>query len=168
MWQLQWGRGLVTAESGSTRSLRGVTRICFNGAAVLGPRRDSGTARPGTQRHPCFNGAAVLGPRRVALLEALIPDAGTLQWGRGLGTAESGIETAKWDLKWGRGLGTAESRSRLPDLLSALRDLQWGRGLGTAERAGDQSLTLRGSSFNGAAVLGPRRAHVEPAKGVTL
>src|SRR5260221_495966 len=95
-----------------------------------------------------FNGAAVLGPRRASSFKT--------------------TTAPNWYLQWGRGLGTAESRSRLPDLLSALRDLQWGRGLGTAERAGDQSLTLRGSSFNGAAVLGPRRAHVEPAKGVTL
>src|SRR5260221_233707 len=87
MWQLQWGRGLVTAESGSTRSLRGVTRICFNGAAVLGPRRDSGTARPGTPRHPCFNGAAVLGPRRVRdthdTNDTWLPSMGPRSWDRG-------------------------------------------------------------------------------------
>src|SRR5260221_114662 len=100
-------------DRGELRCAPGSSRAAgyLNGAAVLGPGRDSGTARPGTQRHPCFNGAAVLGPRRVALLEALIPDAGTLQWGRGLGTAESEIETAKgvFDdlLQWGRGLGTA-------------------------------------------------------------
>src|SRR5260221_379900 len=37
-----------------------------------------------------FNGAAVLGPRRVPFVSARVVPVMPLQWGRGLGTAESG------------------------------------------------------------------------------
>src|SRR5260221_391356 len=85
----------------------------------------------------------------------------SLQWGRGLGTAESaranalarGVHLASmgprsWDrgerwttairpaspamLQWGRGLGTAE-RSRLLLKGAKAETLQWGRGIGAAE-----------------------------------
>ncbi len=87
---------------------------------------------------------------------------GLLQWGRGLGTAESRRCTELQDalkelLQWGRGLGTAESLSSghrwrrtetasmgprswdRGELMSTIKTtmtrtmLQWGRGLGTAE-----------------------------------
>src|SRR5260221_487704 len=61
-------------------------------------------------------------------------------------------------LQWGRGLGTAESI----DFVCKVRPLwmlQWGRGLGTAERCRpSRQRGLLAQRFNGAAVLGPRRA----------
>ena len=109
---LQWGRGLSTAEIDSAKRAGRRLRRSFNGAAVFRPRirRSSSTAarsctrasmgprsfdrgyvelrmyvqRPRASR---FNGAAVFRPRR--------PDSATrgstsLQWGRGLSTAETG------------------------------------------------------------------------------
>src|SRR5260221_6184653 len=59
-----------------------------------------------------------------------------LQWGRGLGTAESSrllLKRAEAEtLQWGRGLGTAESAMPRASV-RACESLQWGRGLGTAE-----------------------------------
>src|SRR5260221_208257 len=85
----------------------------------------------------------------------------TLQWGRGLGTAERKPRTARWRatatrLQWGRGLGTAESW-RATATRKSRRNLQWGRGLGTAERSCLLLPRIPRSTFNGAAVLGPRR-----------
>ncbi len=125
-----------------------------------------------------FNGAAVLGPRRAPSAPARRCRPSRLQWGRGLGTAERGSKRrtnhATATLQWGRGLGTAESSTRQMLGLGRL-PLQWGRGLGTAERQltdanaaktdrdrGEEhratALEPRSHPFNGAAVLGPRRA----------
>src|SRR5260221_6473126 len=59
----------------------------LNGAAVLGPRRVSAPAPAPATTTP-FNGAAVLGPRRACVKSCASISSATLQWGRGLGTAE--------------------------------------------------------------------------------
>src|SRR5260221_714991 len=62
---LQWGRGLGAAES-ECHVVEGMNPpTCFNGAAVLGPRRARRCARRAS-RASRFNGAAVLGPRRAS------------------------------------------------------------------------------------------------------
>src|SRR5260221_13438890 len=43
----------------------------------------------------CFNGAAVLGPRRARYCEAIEALRSVLQWGRGLGTAERAARNPK-------------------------------------------------------------------------
>ncbi len=113
---------------------------------------------------------------------------GPRSWDRGEEVEAIGREAQVKSLQWGRGLGTAE---RSPKCLATRRTiaLQWGRGLGTAERhwselyknslynasMGPRSWD-RGESidcapaacgadcFNGAAVLGPRRAAARPAR----
>src|SRR5260221_6058433 len=134
--------------------------------ASMGPRSwDRGealSARVTRWPRGCFNGAAVLGPRRDPRQRLYWVAHSSLQWGRGLGTAESllgepvefaplgfngaavlgprrarravdvlDVETA---LQCGRGLGTAESTRWMPT--PPLRQSrQWGRGVGAAERA---------------------------------
>src|SRR5260221_2746514 len=135
-----------------------------------------------------FNGAAVLGPRRAAAAAARPSASEPLQWGRGLGTAESwwgkGVQAERlYLLQWGRGLGTAESSIPVDDCLrivaasmgprswdrgeqrliqlesgvkrASMRPRSWGRREDDYRRR-DASAETR---FNGAAVLGPRRAH---------
>ncbi len=164
--ELQWGRGLGTAErQPRCPPLTSTHNDRFNGAAVLGPRRAS--SPPG---------------RRLAN--------NSLQWGRGLGTAERWTLRPRTccvcSLQWGRGLGTAERWIPVAHGLhflgsfngaavlgprrvhkiqaehNPLHLLQWGRGLGTAESLkpleDEERALLR---FNGAAVLGPRRGGVE-------
>src|SRR5258706_592536 len=87
----------------------------FNGAAVLGPRRDRpsrscknrlsmlqwGRGLGTAESHPLapiramypssFNWAAVLGPRRAPACGSAFALVVVLQWGRGLGTAESAL-----------------------------------------------------------------------------
>src|SRR5260221_5351750 len=65
-------------------------RTGFNGAAVLGPRRGNIPAA-------CINpgGVASMGPRswdrgEPSIVAIVSPETRVLQWGRGLGTAESG------------------------------------------------------------------------------
>ena len=85
--QLQWGRGLSTAEMpGFTADRIQLGR--FNGAAVFQPRKWRSQARQADSR--------------------------VLQWGRGLSTAEmwaGGRGSAVHALQWGRGLSTAEIES---------------------------------------------------------
>ncbi len=138
-------------------------RTGFNGAAVLGPRRGNIPAA-------CINpgGVASMGPRswdrgEPSIVAIVSPETRVLQWGRGLGTAESpamcAARFARFALQWGRGLGTAESEPQRPKRTCAL-SLQWGRGLGTAESRGSAPGTPRAGRFNGAAVLGPRRVRL--------
>src|SRR5260221_621533 len=213
---LQWGRGLGTAESRPQAGVAGpgpgpsmgprswdrgerhrhrhavADQAAFNGAAVLGPRREEASEERTTPQRP-FNGAAVLGPRRALHVKCLAladcpfngaavlgPRRGSsptrtprrptcLQWGRGLGTAESNppftrgsvkvspsMGPRSWDrgeaesgvagsgtgagLQWGRGLGTAESVRASGEVVCHVA-LQWGRGLGTAERIGGRMWT---------------------------
>src|SRR5260221_14076196 len=110
-----------------------------------------------------------------------------LQWGRGLGTAESGYARGhsvasplasmgprSWDrgevvacvkaplmrtgLQWGRGLGTAERRwliaPQTADGQASMGPRSWDRG----EESVIRYSVHFGRGFNGAAVLGPRRA----------
>src|SRR5260221_318988 len=108
----------------------------FNGAAVLGPRRVSAPAPAPATTTP-FNGAAVLGPRRASVKSCASISSITLQWGRGLGTAESQVDgidarhphgPSMGPRSWDRGERLARGRREL-----AAAALQWGRGLGTAE-----------------------------------
>src|SRR5260221_487706 len=85
---LQWGRGLGTAESAARRLRQDRKLPGFNGAAVLGPRRARRITRASSPTIR-FNGAAVLGPRRVFAPPSCARNSAWLQWGRGLGTAES-------------------------------------------------------------------------------
>src|SRR5258706_8444601 len=114
-----------------------------------------------------------------------------LQWGRGLGTAErnrrsdtrpprtrASMGPRSWDrgeceacysrrvgpdaLQWGRGLGTAESAPLVAEHGLIDSGLQWGRGLGTAESGRLRTRSRAFASFNGAAVLGPRRERSPP------
>ena len=139
---LQWGRGLTTAESD--------TRCALANQPVspsMGPRSydrgeapTAGRARRGVSP---FNGAAVLRPRRAPprwLREAI---AEFLQWGRGLTTAES------------RRACAARTETRPPSMGPRSYD----RGESTQ---GD-SMPSRLPSFNGAAVLRPRRAPIRAA-----
>src|SRR5260221_316301 len=134
-----------------------------------------------------FNGAAVLGPRRAAAAAARPSASEPLQWGRGLGTAESwwgkGVQAERlYLLQWGRGLGTAESSIPVDDCLrivaASMGPRSWDRGEqrliqleSGVKRAsmgprswdrGEDDYRRRDASaetgFNGAAVWGPRRA----------
>src|SRR5260221_254791 len=182
---LQWGRGLGTAERARHRRSKISQRRSFNGAAVLGPRRGGGA-------HRCslLENTASMGPRswdrgEPRATRTALP-VSQLQWGRGLGTAERGerapLRTVIAQLEWGRGLGTAESS--LPhghdctERMASMGPRSWDRGehgprLGAVGHAlasmGPRSwdrgevtarhcATLRERGFNGAAVLGPRRA----------
>ena len=108
---LQWGRGLSTAEMSNGREHRdgGIQRFNgaavfqprksphpslpspsgpgFNGAAVFQPRKSRRTRPPGPAG--CgFNGAAVFQPRKWSFHPKRCGSKSTLQWGRGLSTAE--------------------------------------------------------------------------------
>ena len=182
---LQWGRGHVTAETWSPFGITDQAAIL----ASMGPRSVDRGEEPlwlgGTSGSSCFNGAAVIRPRRLSErssaivrpglasmgprsvdrgdhcshVAVVIGIAARLQWGRGRETAErstalesrccdhgfngaavfrprrAGIVEPEHDhgrLQWGRGLSTAEtSRSQAAPRLRGL--LQWGRGLSTAE-----------------------------------
>src|SRR5260221_4255028 len=109
-----------------------------------------------------------------------------LQWGRGLGTAEStGAEGGhgagadpsmgprSWDrgeiygvmgsgpapecLQWGRGLGTAESGHNTDAMRAARKPSMGPRSWDRGEHAHAHPLAWMELPFNGAAVLGPRR-----------
>src|SRR5438477_274275 len=86
--------------------------------------------------------AASMGPRSWDRGEANSPGAGktlaALQWGRGLGTAESELPFYGYDLN---------------DTLASMGPRSWDRG----ERSPCGVSAGCGRSFNGAAVLGPRR-----------
>ena len=163
-------------------------RTRFNGAAVFQPRKlpcpadqsvDPGGASMGPRSfnrgnvalpsilpsfRPGFNGAAVFQPRKFPRMMLSAPVVKSLQWGRGLSTAEmtsqrrpSGIEFERFNgaavfqprksaaltppprvaepLQWGRGLSTAEIASG-PACRARTWSLQWGRGLSTAEIPG--------------------------------
>src|SRR5260221_471832 len=132
---LQWGRGLGTAERAPRGGLEVLLR-CFNGAAVLGPRRDWPRARRRRAR-PRFHGAAGLGARR----------------------ARRPAQRPLLAMSFNGGAGFGPRRARTVDgrTIGGVM-LQWGRGLGTAERGpASRASATRPGSFNGAAVLGPRR-----------
>src|SRR5258707_265772 len=139
---LQWGRGLGTAESADRRLRHDRQLPGFNGAAVLGPRREPHPETP--VAHPRrFNGAAVLGPRRVSLRMWAGAPYRRLQWGRGLGTAESELrrDVAAHDID------------------ASMGPRSWDRG----ETGCSTAAASRCWCFNGAAVLGPRRVgHASP------
>ncbi len=114
----------------------------FNGAAALQPRKAAGSPRSAVGTS-CFNGAAALQPRKAAVASVGCGSVATLQWGRGSSAAE----------------GRAAPTSSCPH-----RSLQWGRGSSAAE--GTFSAVpriVRGTSFNGAAALQPRKGGAGPA-----
>src|SRR5207302_740679 len=87
----------------------------------------------------CFNGAAVFRPRK---------DGPEYPYG-----SETTIES----LQWGRGLSTAE-RPLYSRHSGDYFVLQWGRGLSTAESRGNHHARHDGAGgFNGAAVFRPRK-----------
>ena len=89
---LQWGRGLPSAETGRTPTPETASR-CFNGAADFHPRKH-GRARRRRVRVP----HASMGPRTSIR-----------------GNPVSGVSGSRsWSLQWGRGLPSAETRSTGP------------------------------------------------------
>ncbi len=160
---LQWGRGLWTAERAlatrvSTRYGRG-----FNGAAVFGPRRDRGGGSRKRPR-PRFNGAAVFGPRRGPPPRGVLGPGSRASMGpRSLDRGEGGS---------GRRMGPIFSASMGPrsldrgevplNLIHDARPIasMGPRSLdrGEAATVGLEPTTRR--CFNGAAVFGPRRVRV--------
>src|SRR5260221_4800988 len=201
-----WDRGEAANNRAIARGLR-----CFNGAAVLGPRRGRDRALETRGR------AASMGPRswdrgederRQRSLAAGVASMGPRSWDRGEGIqplrvrlllALASMGPRSWDrgeiryldqgsrvspLQWGRGLGTAESSlphgHDCPERMASMGPRSWDRGehgprLGAVGHAlasiGPRSwdrgevtarhcATLRERGFNGAAVLGPRRASI--------
>src|SRR5260221_7075240 len=157
----------------------------FNGAAVLGPRRDlrrdgerSGPGVPSmgprswdrgewaqygrdARGKKAFNGAAVLGPRRARTRTSPSVDGVTLQWGRGLGTAESvklrrvGGEHGHPSMgprSWDRG----EFNSMIRSSCSS-RPFNGAAVLGPRRGGRRRGRPREPPAFNGGAVLGPRR-----------
>src|SRR5258706_406786 len=103
-----------------------------------------------------FNGAAVLGPRRACRRVIDGGERKRLQWGRGLGTAESGDArghsfasplASMGPRSWDRGEVVACVKAPL-----MRTGLQWGRGLGTAERR----WLIAPQTADGQASMGPR------------
>ena len=121
--RLQWGRGLSTAEIADVRE-RSIALVDagFNGAAVFQPRKSAAHRVRLPSSSQRFNGAAVFQPRKS-------PTVPVIRW-------------LKVRLQWGRGLSTAEISFRA----------------GTGRRVA--------ASFNGAAVFQPRKwARLDPASG---
>ncbi len=152
-----WDRGEPDRKDWPLRRLR---------AASMGPRSwDRGeTAPPGLAKTAflCFNGAAVLGPRRATRSHPFAPciraaSMGPRSWDRGELRLAVLLSRSSWCFNGAAVLGPR--RARYCEAIEALRSvLQWGRGLGTAERAARNPKSSRTRRFNGAAVLGPRRA----------
>src|SRR5260221_35095 len=205
---LQWGRGLGTAESRPQAGVAGpgpgpsmgprswdrgerhrhrhavADQAAFNGAAVLGPRREEASEERTTPQRP-FNGAPVLGPRRGTSSHRAGASITSLQWGRGLGTAESQlaftlpiasmafngaavlgprraasggqlrrrrIHPSMGPRSWDRGERSSPPR-RSSSQIPSMGPRSWDRG----EQPSLHSRQRQGLTFNGAAVLGPRR-----------
>ena len=88
--ELQRGRTRGSAES--INRLEHTTfglALCFNGAALVGVRRDNTSADWYPSPIDCFNGAALVGVRRVGWAASKIASEGLLQRGRTRGSAES-------------------------------------------------------------------------------
>ncbi len=141
MEQLQWGRGLSTAEMRNYWRANDGPR-----PASMGPRSFN-RGNTGDRSAATNTGEASMGPRSFNRgnngAVAWSPASGQrLQWGRGLSTAEirssPRSSSMKVTLQWGRGLSTAEIAR--PSIGPALqRELQWGRGLSTAEMTATSS-----------------------------
>ena len=81
--ELQWGRGLSTAEIPAGSALPVTLDFRFNGAAVFQPRKYDQRLLVGTLC-PGFNGAAVFQPRKFVEHVFTSQTMAMLQWGRGL------------------------------------------------------------------------------------
>ncbi len=109
--ELQWGRGHATAERATNQA--GDWAPCSlqwgRGHATAERAR-----HPCSPRHPhyCFNGAAVMRPRKARQVRLSVGITPKLQWGRGHATAERNFGVVKEGvagmLQWGRGHATAE------------------------------------------------------------
>src|SRR5260221_347326 len=133
---LQWGRGLGTAGRGDARGHSFASPL-----ASMGPRSwdrgELGLAVLLSRSSWCFNGAAVLGPRRARYCEAIEALRSVLQWGRGLGTAERAARNPKSSrTRRFNGAAVLGPRRAISSATMSKKSpmLQWGRGLGTAER----------------------------------
>ena len=174
----QWGRGLSTKEIGHADVLprrihaasmgprsfnRGNVPVAHRSAAraqaSMGPRSFNRGNFPAWVPTPAtrsrFNGAAVFQPRKCAVTRFKCFALKSLQWGRGLSTAEmtraTSLSTPPSLLQWGRGLSTAEMQDPAAVVYST-GGLQWGRGLSTAEIFRPGSRHLRPAL----ASMGPR------------
>ena len=121
---LQWGRGLPSAETGPSPARLDLERSST--LASMGPRTSiRGNGRAPDRRHGCL---------------------------------------ASYSLQWGRGLPSAETpcHPRLTTRTRAIM-LQWGRGLPSAEtdarRGLREATSVRQTCFNGAADFHPRKQH---------
>ena len=164
--QLQWGRGLSTAEMTDVEELIATTRR-FNGAAVFQPRKSAVTPTVVIQAR-----RASMGPRSFNRGDPVVVHDVLL-----CGAASMGPRS------FNRGNAGASCRVRQPE------PLQWGRGLSTAEMASEdepepnwitasmgprsfnRGNVRRGSDahdgrpcFNGAAVFQPRKWSLHAAE----
>src|SRR5260221_305162 len=139
----------------------------FNGAAVLGPRRAHRGAQHSRGHRPASMGPRSWdrGEREAARLsaEAASASMGPRSWDRGERRSLLHRLVVFLTLQWGRGLGTAErapaigGRARLDG--ASMGPRSWDRGESRRRR-----VPLRARRFNGAAVLGPRRVSVAEAR----
>ena len=94
--------------------LLGIGSVCFNGAADFHPRKRYATTGSCLVIGRCFNGAADFHPRKHAVLMGLCSFCNSLQWSRGLPSAETRENGWFWPdtcrLQWSRGLPSAETR----------------------------------------------------------
>ncbi len=145
---LQWGRRPRTAEITCPVPSRGQSSSGFNGAAVRGRRKSN-------------ESSSRLAMRRLGL-----------QWGRRPRTAEMELSTMRSpmrrQLQWGRRPRTAEIRSGGRNRSATNRMLQWGRRPRTAEISRTHRARRRYPRFNGAAVRGRRKFHLDTKRPSSL
>jgi len=134
--QLQWGRGLSTAEIGPALS-------------------------PAEHATPGFNGAAVFQPRKSGA--GRVPSSGVegLQWGRGLSTAEIGLDLGDLEPAFVASMGprsfnrgnARSGKTSKPGSSASMGPRSFNRGNGGAPGIPGRA----GNGFNGAAVFQPRK-----------
>ena len=129
---LQWGRGFSTAEISAVLTAH-VDPFSFNGAAVFQPRKFSRSAAVNSAADR-FNGAAVFQPRKCAAGTRRQPgraSMGPRSFNRG---NHARMRRYRWSttLRWGRGFSTAEIRRlpriRMKDVLASMGPRSFNRG----------------------------------------
>ena len=89
-----------------------------------------------------------------------LPSMGPRSFNRGNRRVLSIFSASAYCLQWGRGHSTAETPRKIPDL-TASACLQWGRGHSTAETRRAKHARHGDRSFNGAAVIQPRKRNAK-------